>query len=339
LRAVIPRINILSSSGLITSATAIRLPTASILWGLPVILTLVAAPDEAILVVTTLAFLVCVALQITHPASALIALPFLALLSPMTGLLDLGAVQLVYSDLFFCILAAQALMASLGRRRHLHPKMSLLLSLLAILFLLSVFVGFTGGYLVSLKPLLYLAQLVVVAYFTAAYSLLFQDWITMIRAWITACFYGAAILLQAYSEGRNLDSLKDMTLVSAEASVDLFSLFRATYYYSGFHYILGLCVVWICVRLFFPISRFERFTMLSALTLILPALVATVNKTAMASAMLAIVITYATLFVRFPRKTLRAMAWFLFWMICLLTVAVWPFGRRYTDWSYHQQNF
>ena len=80
----------------------------TIMWSLPVFLTLVKASDSLIMAATTLAFVISVIAQLLSCQAFIITLPFIALLSPMTGFIELGGFQLLYSDLFFPLLAVQA---------------------------------------------------------------------------------------------------------------------------------------------------------------------------------------------------------------------------------------
>jgi hypothetical protein len=290
-------------------AAQLRLPLVAALWGLPVLLTLASAPAAAILAATALAAVVCAAANVTRPASIVVTLPFFALLSPMTGLLEFGAARLVFSDLLFLLLAVQSVLTAVAKPGQKRPRLPLSLVALAILFALGVVIGSAAGYLLSAKPWLYLAQLAIVAWFTATHATRHEAWLGVQRAWIVASVFGAVILLQAYAEGRSLDTLKDLDALPAVAPDDLLSLIRATYYYSGFHYTLGLCVVWVSVRLFFSASRMQRLALLAALTLLVPALVATVNKTAIAAVAVAVTLTTLALFVRFRRKMAAAVTW------------------------------
>lgn len=286
----------------------LTLPAVIALWLIPVLLTVASASDLAILVSTSMAAVVCTISCVMRPAGSLVVLPFFALLSPMTGLLDLGGAKLVLSDIFFALLAVQAAQIALLRTADRRPPLPLALSALGLLFLLSVVVGSAAGYLVSYKPAAYLIQLVIICALTAAHATTAASWRAVMWAWIAASTLGALILLAAYLDGRNLDSLKDpeLAVVSAE---DLLSLFRATYYYSGFHYLLGLCVVFVATRLLFPATWLVRAGLSLVLTLLSLALLAMVNKTAIASVVIAILATTVLLFVRFRAAMARSMLW------------------------------
>jgi hypothetical protein len=283
-------------------APSIRLLTVALLWLAPVLLVLVSAPKEAILSTTALAAVVCAAAQVMRPTSIVVTLPFFALLSPVTGLLDWVWARVLFSDLLFCLLAVQAAVSVITRPSNALSHMPVVFRLLAMLFMVSVVVSYAVGYLISLKPLLYLAQLSIVAYFTSNYTTHHQDWLKLQRAWFIASVYGSVIMFQAYSEVRSLDILKDADSVLVAYSDDLSQLFRATYYYSGFHYILGLCIVSACIRLFFPATRVHQLALLLALVVMVLALVAGVNKTAIAAIAVAIIATALALFLRFRRE-------------------------------------
>jgi hypothetical protein len=241
------------------------------------------------------------------PRYVLVALPFFALLSPLTGLFDVAGAKLVFSDLLFVALAVQAPFVASRHWRSLRRRAAPLRAL-AIIYVASTLVGFLLGALVSLKPLLYGLQFLIVYLYTAAYARTRARWLLVVRCWLAAAVLGALVLLHAYAEGRNLDTLREPDL-PALMPEDLFALFRATYYYSGFHYILGIGIVWLAVRLFFRAPWRERMTELVALGVLAAALVAMVNKTAIAAVAAAIVVTGFVLWHRFRAEMARSMVW------------------------------
>lgn len=304
------------------------LAVAAMLWAAPVLATLVEADLSYVLLFTSLAAAICAAAILRRPQRALIALPFYALLSPMTGLLDIAGSQVLYSDLLFVLLLAQAafvVVPALGRSASQGSSGYFIA--LVILFVVSVAIGLASGYLISAKPLVYLLQLILIFVYTRAYVCTPEDWLEVLWSWIVATAFGSVILLQAYSAGRNLDNLKEGDLVPAAAADDLLSLFRATYYYSGIHYVLGLGIVWLLMRLVFPAPLRLRLAQVLGLLLLLLALIAMVNKTAMAAVVLAATVTMVVLLGHFKQQMLKA----ILWMAALATV-----GSATLGWQYYQ---
>jgi hypothetical protein len=304
------------------------LAVAAGLWAVPVLATLTDAGPATVVLLTTIAAALCAAAILQRPQRALIALPFFALLSPMTGLLDVGGAQVVYSDLLFLLLLVQAMLVVVPRLARGAPsRNSKLFVSLATLYVVSVMIGLAQGYLLSAKPLMYLLQLAIIFVYTATYVRSPESWLDVMRSWLTATAFGSLILLQAYAAGRNLDNLKEGDLVPGASPADLLSLFRATYYYSGVHYILGLCIVWLVTRLFFKASLRARMLQITGLLLAALALTAMVNKTAMAAVALAIVLTTLLLFLRFRQEMLKA----VLWMAVFCSV-----GAIVLGWQYYQ---
>lgn len=324
----------MTTSGLEPQTTGQRvaqrrfLVIAALLWAAPVLATLLEASPSYVLLLTSLAAAICAAAILQRPQRALIALPFYALLSPMTGLLDFGGAQLLYSDLLFLLLLVQAAFVVVPEvGRSTSQAGAGYFTPLVILFVISVAIGLASGYLVSAKPLVYLLQLILVFVYTRAYVRTPADWLEVLWSWIAATTFGSLILLQAYSAGRNLDNLKEGELVPAAAADDLLSLFRATYYYSGIHYVLGLGIVWLLMRLVFPAPLRLRLAQILGLLLLLLALIAMVNKTAMAAVVLAATVTMIILLSHFKQQMLKAIVW----MAALAAV-----GGATLGWQYYQ---
>lgn len=278
-------------------------------WLAAVLVNVIAQAKGPVLAATTLSAMVSTAFILLNPASTLVVLPFFTLLAPMTGLLELPGAKLLFTDILFIVLMLQFVV--LVWRSGIRPAFLFNRNAYLVigLYLFSMFFGLATGTLVSMKPLLYLVQLVIVGFYTVVYGSEPKSRCLILKAWLIATFFASMILLQAYSQGRNLDLMKTMGATPAEAPVNLLDLFRATYYYSGIHYILGLANVWLVTRLFFPLSRKNRLAVLIGLTLLVPALIATVNKTAIAAALLALLTTGVFLLYKFNRKMVSKLAW------------------------------
>lgn len=307
------------------SRTAVPLSwkAVALLWLLPVLLTLAKASASAILAATTAAFAVSVWAQLLNSRTLMITLPFIALLSPMTGFLDLGGAKILYSDLLFPLLAVQASAIAITRPVQRLPK---LLSLLGLMSILATIAGVAMAYLDWLKPILYLLQMALVAFFTCRAIKSYDDLTSLRNAWITAAVMGSVVLLQAYIEGRPLILIQDSVEVMVFNLADKLELFRSSYYYTNFHFVLGVCIVWTSTRLLFPSVKAQRFWHLCALSILLLALLSSVNKTALISAGLALMMTVVALLHRFRRSTASAMAFAALPASIVLGASAWQFA-------------
>ncbi len=278
----------------------------ALMWLIPVLLTMLKASPSAILAGTSAAFAACAWAQLSNSRSLPFILPFIALLSPITGFFDLGGASFLYSDLLFPLLAVQASVIVVARPIQRIPK---LLSLLGLAFVIATIFGVAIG-LAWLKPVLYLLQILLVVFFTLRAVKDYEDLAALRNAWTAAALMGSALLLHAYVEGRPLVLSQDEAAVVNASAADLGDLFRSSYYYTNFHYVLGLCAVWAGLRLFFPSTNSHRMWTLASLSVLVLSLISSVNKTALIGAILALVLTVVLLFHCYPRNMSTATARF-----------------------------
>lgn len=305
------------------SANSLTLRLVVLLWLLPVLLTLAKAPASVILAATTAAFAFCVGAQLLNSYLLPYILPFIALLSPITGFLKLGGANLLYSDLFFPLLALQASLIAIARPPQRSSK---LLFLLGLMSTVSTIAGVAIG-LDWLKPVLYLLQMVLVAFFTLRAVKNADDLSLLRNVWIMAAVMGSVIMLQAYLEGRSLILVTDIV---QEREVDIAfiaNLFRSSYYYTNFHFVLGLCIVWTSLHAFLSSSKNQRFLALAAFSILMLALISSANKTALFSSISALLVTVVVLLHRHPRKMSTSISGAILPIIFVLCLAIWSFAQ------------
>lgn|GEM_PF-3448316 len=302
-----------------------KIAVIPLLWLIPVILTITTEANGLIFITTTIAALISIAFIVIQPSNAVVTLPFFTLLSPMTGLMNIGGMKILYSDILFIILIIQVVFLISSSRQSWGRSLNSGHYLLIGLYIISLVIGLITGTLVSLKPMLYLLQLMIVFFYTIKYGLSGDDWLTIMRSWLIATVFASLILLNAYSRGKSLDGLKILEDVPLSDLTDLTKLFRATYYYTGVHYLIGLGIVWLSIRLFFPLGRFYRVVVLFGLAVLVPALIATVNKTAMAAAIIAIFLSAALLFYKFKKEMLPRLRVLGYLGLICLGIATWQY--------------
>jgi hypothetical protein len=283
-------------------------------WALPVVLLVLPNAGEGAVTVTALfaAVISCVAI-VNQPCAVLVALPFFALLSPVAGFFDVGGVQILLSDGLFVLLGIQLLVLAVTNRVQLGRSLSAQLgTFIALFYVLSTLVGALTGTLISLKPLLYIVQLAIIGLYTKTFAITDGDWKAIINSWLIATGLGAVLLINAFLSGRSLSSFEAPTGVSAIDRTTLEYLFRADYYYTGFHFAVGLSIVILLFRVLLGERSRQRIASVVAVVVLTIALLMMLNKTAILSIALTLVIVFTLIFPSLPRgMALRTLGGFM----------------------------
>ena len=286
-------------SRLAAAATAYAVPIMVGGWTIATLLSLRDAPGVP--QVTAVAAIVSLTAMSVKPELVCVGLPFFALLSPIGGFV---AGRLLWSDLLFLLLIAQcACLLLYGRIGFARSPATLIGTALALLYVLATAVGGLTGTLVSMKPLVYVVQLVIIGVYTTVYARDEHAWSRLINAWIGAALLGAAIAINAFVTGRRLSGFDQ----AADTTIDRSSiayLFRADYYYTGFHYVVGIAIVILICRQLFTRAPGSRLPSLAALLILVTSLAMMLNRTAIASCAVAIVTVCLVLIRQIPRRTL-----------------------------------
>ena len=284
-------------------------------WILVVALSFAPVPQPVVRNAAIIACVFCGALIAVDPATTLIALPFLALLSPLGGFIDFGGVRLVLSDLILLVLAVQLFLLFITNRTWLHRSThGAIVTCLGAAFALSAVAGYLDGTLQSLKPVLYLIQFVIIYHYSVRYADAAEMQGRVINAWLLATALGALLLIRAYMSGVMLNDFDGSATGSGVDRSSLTYLFQATYYYTGFHYALGIGMIVAILKLFLEPMRRHRLPVWFMLPVIVVALIMMLNKTAMISAIAALMATFVVLRGRLPRGRMRR--------IVIITLAV-----------------
>jgi hypothetical protein len=292
-------------------------------WSIPVALTLLSVTQQAVFASTILAAVISGGILLFKPGSALVALPFFALLSPVAGFLEVLDAHFLLSDILFILLAIQFVILFFQKQITFSSRYSSLIIGVTILFLMSCLVGFATGTLVSVKPVIYLLQLAIVYFYTTTFATDEKGWSLVINAWLIAAFLGSLLLIQAFMTGQPLANFKygfDSQLMARES---LKYLFQATYYYAGFHYILGIAIVILFLRVLVCTSNLTRLIILMVLAVFVTALVIMANRTAMFSAAIAIA---GVLFLSFYLQKRKKFKVLLLLIALLLIASFFLFG-------------
>ena len=252
-----------------------------LLWTIPVVMKLISMPDSLMISTSIVISLYCFVDSWINPYSTLISLPFLTLLSPMVGFVNFLFGEILLSDIFFLILMFQ-LVVLLLRKKDLVTRFTFNRSLLIIsfLFIIGLLFGFLTGVLSGLKPFLYFIQLYIIYFYTTNYAKSEIAKQRIINAWVFACVLGALILIQAFMTGQQLNnmSLDESRVVEDKSKLEY--LFQASYYYTGFVYLLGISILVLFVKYVYVDSIIKKLLFYAPLILLLIiGVVLTNNKT------------------------------------------------------------
>lgn len=295
-----------------------------LLWGVPVVLTLLSGPRQNVIGSAIIAGIASCVMIVFKPKVSLIALPFFALLSPVAGFFNVFGTHLLLSDLLFILFAFQITVLFLKKDIKIY-KSSLysLQCILLILFSLSIVIGTISGTLVSLKPVLLLLQLVIIYYYMTIFAKDERGWSLVINAWVVATCLGSLLLIQAFMTGKYLANFKylpDSELAGIKNPDKIDFLIQATYYYTTFHFVLGLSIIVMFFKMHFSKSM-KRLFILIPLMVCLLALVLLQNKTAIFSMVISILL-YVIFFARLNKKTLKTLIPYVVFLVSFFVLLI-----------------
>lgn len=268
----------------------------ALLWTVPVFMKLVSMQGFIISIVAFAISVYNFKIIIFRPFYVLIALPFLTLISPMLGFLKLPIGEILLSDLFFLLLVIQMIVI-IVRKKYIYNNLKFYkyLFLFSALFIISMLLGKVNGDISNFKSILYFVQLFVIYFYTINYSKNDLDKQKIINAWIFAVILACFILIQAFISGQNLQTtlIDENTVVEDKSKLQ--SLFQATYYYSGFIFLVGISALILLIKLFLISSRVKKLLYFVFFILFLITLILINNKTVIFSFLFVIVIVLVSL--------------------------------------------
>lgn len=277
------------------------------LWSILVGMTLLGVSQAIISVATQFASLLCFGIMIKYPSTTLIGLPFFALLAPVGGFLKLAGLSAVVTDWLMVGIGFYVAVFYRGRvgkaeAGFTRGSIDKYLQLMILVYLISCLVGWGLGSLISLAPLYYLLVYFLIYYYYSRFSGTYANQQTVLDAWCLASVLGAAILLHAFWGGR---VLVNFSTDDADITVDRFSieyLFQATYYYAGFHFIIGMLSSGLMVRFIFSRESLRiKVLIILALMIFFTVMAVTINKTAIVAALMSFIVAYGMIAVRLGR--------------------------------------
>ena len=295
------------------------------IWSLPIVLTLLSRSEKEIMFSTLLAGIFCIGLALVRPAAVLLMIPFFALLAPVGGFYSIAGVRLILTDWLFLVLVPQILillymkkkLQIFGKLRKHHASMQLFPMLL--LFIISSTTGLLFSMLDSGKPFIYVIQLFIIYLYFMIYVDSEKYISLIINSWIMAIFLGALVLIMSFLTGKILlnFAVEDSKQFIEKGTI---GFFQASYYYAGFHFVVGIAFVIIFFRIM--LSKNNRFELLINTMIIAVlgiALVLMFNKSAILAMIITVLMIYFYLFSRFKNELARQS---LYIIIIIMVVVV-----------------
>jgi hypothetical protein len=297
----------------------------SMLWCIPTVLTLIQVDSALIAIATGSVAAITCGLMMWRPFNALLGLPFFALLAPVGGFIELLGVRAVLTDWLMIVLVGQALYLTVvrlnvprsGGRRNSASRYFLPLT---VVFLLSYAFNFLLENTFTGIPLYYLSSFVLIYFYFNRYARTESEWHAILWAWTLAALLGSLILIRAFVSGEPLINFAtDDDVLIDRASTQ--GVFRATYYYAGFHFVAGLTAVGFLLRLVFRREAILKKLAVGAFFICsLLVLFMMLNRTAIISAIGSFVVVYIIVGLRL--KTLNLAALLFFGVIGFLAIVL-----------------
>jgi hypothetical protein len=268
----------------------------ALLWTAPVCLKLLSIQENIISLFGIAIFIFCLIKIIFRPFYVLVALPFLTLLSPMLGFFEILGSKILLSDIFLLLLVIQMFVLIFKKKNQFNNfKFNKYFVLFSGLFFFGLIFGKLTEYISSFKPILYFIQLFVIYYYTINYTKNDLNKQKTITAWMFACILACFILIKAFLSGQNLQNvLMDENFVIEDKS-KLQNLFQATYYYSGFIFLVGLSALVLLLKFFLIGTRLKKLLYLLVFSLFFITLILINNKTVIYSFLLVLMIIIGSL--------------------------------------------
>jgi hypothetical protein len=261
-------------------------------WFIPVFFNVLKLNQNFVLVSTYFAALFSILLVVKNNLYLLITLPFFALLSPIIGYLNIFGIKILLSDLFFVFVLFIFLLKSdnyykFNRKSYAN---SFQFVFIFLLFIFSILISYLLNILINMKSFLYAIEFAFIYFYTKKYITNTSIFTRFINSWIISILLSSIILIQAYISGLNLSSVLNDTNVELIDKENITYLFQASYYYTGFHYLLGISIIITLLNFFFNQIIFIKFINLFSSFILFISLGLMSNKTAIFSVFLSIFI-------------------------------------------------
>ena len=272
-----------------------------ILWSVLVLLSILSFDIKIISSFTYVVFLISIFLTLIKPKNHLIVLPFFAFLSPIAGYQSLN---LLFSDFYFCFLLVHIICLLITKKIKLHTSQEFyILSTMFSLYVLSVILANLIGNLSSFKPLIYPIQFALIYILTVSFANSNKWCYIVLKSWILTVFLGCLLIINSYLNGIELIGFSN-NLDQINVN-DISYFFRASFYYGGFGFSLGIVLLCLIIKQFFATKLSDKIIVLLLSLFCFSTLLMIFNKTVFVSILFALCIFILKYYNFLSRKTKR----------------------------------
>ncbi len=300
----------------IYKVTGFELAIHALIWAIPVLLMLAGISEGQVKIVMAIIAVFSIIRMFIQPVTVLISLPFFALLAPAGGFWSIPGGEFLVSDFLFIFLLIQMiLISSMNRIKLTLSQLGRTYLFLVFMLIFSIITGLIFYSLVTFRPFMLLAQLSVLYFYTVKYAKPDQNKRMVLFSWLSSVFLGAFILIQAYFSGKNLLEFKN---VDAEIhdTEKIHYLFRANYYYAGYHILTGISTVILLIKLFFDKSNIlQKISYIIVIAFFLIVLLMMLNKTVILAILICSLIVVAQMSINKVRNSKKVMLGILLFVV------------------------
>jgi hypothetical protein len=303
-----------------------------LIWLLPVLLHIFNFNTNSVNTIIILVSLVSFIIIFLNPFYAMISLPFFTLLSPLVGFFNIYGIQILLSDILFIILSIKYFSFFIASSsKNLTFKKNLLFLILAFLFFIGILFAIFTNKLSSTKPILYLFQFIIIYFFTRRYIRDGASVKRILNAWIFSILIASLILQHAFINGINLSLILSDTKMDIAEKDGISNLFQATYYYTGFHFLLGIAIIYFLIKFIYSTKMSFIIFNLFFFIFLFVSLLLMFNKTALMSDFITVLILLILLKNR-NQILFKKLIYFIVFLIFLISLFIY-YSQTYIDTS------
>jgi hypothetical protein len=223
-----------------------------LIWTLLVVLYLLNYDLKELLIIQFFILIISIINSIRKESYFILSLPFFALLSPIFGIIDFFSLKVVLCDIYifiyFIYLVCFKPLNQVIINKNFTNKNIFALRFLVGLFVVSSSVSLITGITSSIKS--FSSLLFFVAIYLSLINIKNANayLINVINSWFFAMILGGILLFFSYLNGNQLSGFESNSSVTLETT-SLKSIFRASYFYTGFHFVIGVFITFFLIRL------------------------------------------------------------------------------------------
>lgn len=289
-----------------------------ILWSILVLLSILSFDIKIISFFTYVVFFISIFSTLVEPKNHLIVLPFFAFLSPVAGYQSLS---LLFSDFYFCFLLIHIIWLLITKKIKLYKSQEFyILSTMFSLYVLSVILGNLIGNLSSFKALIYLIQFTLIFILTVSFANSNKWCYIVLKSWTLTVFLACLLIVNSYLNGIELIGFaNNLDQINVN---DISYFFRASFYYGGFGFSLGIVLLCLIIKQFFLTKLFDKVIIILLSLFCFLTLLIIFNKTVFVSILFALCIFIFKYYNFLSKKTKRNLFSYLLLFFLVISTSV-----------------